>query len=694
MGMDAGPANQGPLEGKTGMDRERARGEARIFVRLAAYRDAECEATVEDALAKAAHPDRVFFGICWQFQPGTDPAVPVRNRLEQVRFVRVPAGETLGVCWARYQAEQLWRGEDYSLQVDSHSRFAPGWDELLITELAQCDSPKPLLSTSPAGYRPPDLLEANPPLYVRSATGFNDDGTIRFSSHALEAVPAEPVPCAFLAAGFVFSRGELLQEVPYDPHLYFGQEETAYSVRVFTHGWDLFSPTRVIVYHYYNQSGASSVRPLHWSDNAAWWRLDQLGRQRFQHMTGTRRSTDPPVIVGLDRFGLGHARTLGQYEDFAGINFCNRSVLDRASRGQVTNKVPSRVVPLACAPAPAAGVVATPTRPNAQLAPHPRDEAPLREGAFLPPLALLDCTATSRGLQGFAGAPTALFLLPATELSGYAAFFEVLARHEEALRGLQRIYLTPLPLPRLKIVDWRLGLGGALWSDPGRRASRLLGACLPGSSTVRLTTCLLGPNLRVIETWHSGDLPNQLRRLADAAAPWIAEPRDAPLTQHAPVLLVPGVLTPIERSHLAERAHTGPGQHPCADDAGLDNALSATLFPEIVRVFGIELGRAANYAVIRAAPGEAWPCDASGHSAPDAGTGRRFAVDINLGDDYEGGEILFPEYGAILYRPPAGTALVSPCSIIRRRQPVTAGSCCRLTFFIGEAVPGADPALP
>src|SRR5947209_17989457 len=101
-----------------------------IFVRMAAYRDAECAWTVADAFDNADDPDRVSFGICWQYQPGIDRAVPAfdRDRASQVRFTRVAAQTSLGVCWARYQAERLWRGEPFTLQVDSHSRFAPGWD--------------------------------------------------------------------------------------------------------------------------------------------------------------------------------------------------------------------------------------------------------------------------------------------------------------------------------------------------------------------------------------------------------------------------------------------------------------------------------------------------------------------------------------------------------------------------------------
>src|SRR5262245_61640880 len=179
-------------------------GAPRIFVRMAAYRDPECSWTVADAFEKADHPDRVFFGICWQYQPGVDEPVPAFDRPEQVRFTRVAADITRGICWARYQAEGLWRDEDYSLQVDSHSRFAPGGDSQLIAELARCPSDKPVLSTSPACYTPPAVLEENPKPFLRCARPFGDGGELRFSARPADGVPAAPIRHAFIAGGFVF----------------------------------------------------------------------------------------------------------------------------------------------------------------------------------------------------------------------------------------------------------------------------------------------------------------------------------------------------------------------------------------------------------------------------------------------------------------------------------------------------------
>src|SRR5262249_43930605 len=142
------------------------------------------------------------------------------------------------------------------LQVDSHSRFSPGWDTGLIDELARCPSPKPILSTNPASYAPPAALEPNPTPVIRAARTFGDEGELRFEARFPDAPLTAPARSAFIAGGFLFSRAEVLREVPYDPHLYFTQEEAAYTLRLFTHGWDVFAPSIVTVYHYYNPSGA------------------------------------------------------------------------------------------------------------------------------------------------------------------------------------------------------------------------------------------------------------------------------------------------------------------------------------------------------------------------------------------------------------------------------------------------------
>ena len=150
-----------------------------IFVSVPAYRDPETQHTLHDLFARAAHPDRVSVGLVWQgdTETGADahcfvrplpPAWAARVRTHWMHF-REARGPTL----ARALAQRLWRGESHHLQIDSHSRFVPGWDEALLEQLAHAEhdaaararatsadrafEPKVIITTYPAWYVRPDL---------------------------------------------------------------------------------------------------------------------------------------------------------------------------------------------------------------------------------------------------------------------------------------------------------------------------------------------------------------------------------------------------------------------------------------------------------------------------------------------------------------------------------------------------------
>jgi predicted 2-oxoglutarate/Fe(II)-dependent dioxygenase YbiX len=53
---------------------------------------------------------------------------------------------------------------------------------------------------------------------------------------------------------------------------------------------------------------------------------------------------------------------------------------------------------------------------------------------------------------------------------------------------------------------------------------------------------------------------------------------------------------------------------------------------------------------------------------------RKFAVSINLNaEDFDGGDLRFPEFGSRTYRPPTGGAVVFSCSLLHEATPVTRG---------------------
>ncbi len=65
---------------------------------------------------------------------------------------------------------------------------------------------------------------------------------------------------------------------------------------------------------------------------------------------------------------------------------------------------------------------------------------------------------------------------------------------------------------------------------------------------------------------------------------------------------------------------------------------------------------------------------------------RRFAVTINLNKDYDGCDLVFPEFGRRTYRAPAGGAIVFSCGALHQVTPVSRGKrYAFLAFLYGEA---------
>jgi predicted 2-oxoglutarate/Fe(II)-dependent dioxygenase YbiX len=65
---------------------------------------------------------------------------------------------------------------------------------------------------------------------------------------------------------------------------------------------------------------------------------------------------------------------------------------------------------------------------------------------------------------------------------------------------------------------------------------------------------------------------------------------------------------------------------------------------------------------------------------------RQFAISVNLNptQEYDGGEVRFPEFGRQLYRPPAGGALVFSCSLLHEVIPLRRGRRFGLFSFLHD----------
>ncbi len=107
----------------------------KIFVQIAAYRDPQLEPTIKNMLENAKRPKNLRVGICRQYNPDDQFDLLEEYRKDKrFRILDVLYSDSKGVCWARNQVQQLYEGEEYTLQIDwNHSMLAQsGYLQILV----------------------------------------------------------------------------------------------------------------------------------------------------------------------------------------------------------------------------------------------------------------------------------------------------------------------------------------------------------------------------------------------------------------------------------------------------------------------------------------------------------------------------------------------------------------------------------
>jgi glycosyltransferase involved in cell wall biosynthesis len=300
---------------------------SKIFIQIASYRDPQLLPTLRDCIEKAKHPENLVFGVAWQHNP-EDEWDNLDEFKDDPRFKVIDINylDAKGACWARNQIQQLYDGEEYTLQLDSHHRFIKNWDEELINMVLQLQAKghaKPLLTAYISSFDPerdPDARVMEP--WWMTFDRFIPEGAIFFLPSTIPGWRdmTEPVPSRFYSAHFCFTLGQFCKEVPHDPEYYFHGEEISIAVRAYTWGYDLFHPHKVIAWHEYTRKG----RTKQWDDDPVWCdrnvRCHKKNRALFGMDGESREGFD---FKGYD---FGTVRTLADYEKYAGISFKKRAI--------------------------------------------------------------------------------------------------------------------------------------------------------------------------------------------------------------------------------------------------------------------------------------------------------------------------------------------------------------------------------
>jgi glycosyltransferase involved in cell wall biosynthesis len=300
---------------------------SKIFIQIASYRDPQLLPTLKDCIANAKWPENLVFGIAHQHNP-EDEWDSLDEYKDDTRFkvIDINYKEAQGACWARNQIQQLYDGEEYTLQLDSHHRFIENWDEELINMILQLQEKghaKPLLTSYISSFDPendPEKRILEP--WWMTFDRFIPEGAIFFLPATIPGWKdmTEPVPARFYSAHFCFTLGQFCKEVPHDPEYYFHGEEISIAVRAYTWGYDLFHPHKVVAWHEYTRKG----RTKQWDDDPVWWEKNQKCHKKNRALFGM----DGECRCGMSFRGydFGTVRTLADYEKYAGISFSKRAI--------------------------------------------------------------------------------------------------------------------------------------------------------------------------------------------------------------------------------------------------------------------------------------------------------------------------------------------------------------------------------
>lgn len=318
-----------------------------IFVSIASYRDPELIPTLKNMIENAAAPENLHIAVCWQQQEQKNVFESAGMSLKEktsldtfekliygylkarISIIKVNYFQSEGACWARSLAEKCFENERYFLQIDSHCRFIRHWDNEMIEihTALQAKSVKPVLSYYPPGYEAGEHENRGKQVSRVSFREFNSAGIPLFSPSIFNS--NGPVRNSYLAGGFIFAEGCFVKEVPNDPAIFFEGEEITMSARAFTHGYDIYIPDKILLWHFYSRNHCKKV----WSDHnqeakdrgeidITWWERDLKSRKRIRHIFGIEKDES----CDADAFMPGAARSLRDFEYSAGIDFLAQAV--------------------------------------------------------------------------------------------------------------------------------------------------------------------------------------------------------------------------------------------------------------------------------------------------------------------------------------------------------------------------------
>lgn len=306
-----------------------------IFINLASYRDPECPKTIQSLIYNCSNWKNLRICVCEQ---NAEEDISCKHELNPIfdsiiKIISLNYKDARGPTWARFLIQQEYNSEEYYLQIDSHTIFEKYWDIKLIDSLKNLPQKSCLTQYLPdyniGEFKTISKLRAN--LNVSRICSL--DGFTRINADYIDPNKKylSPFPSNGWSGCFSFSSGDICHDAPidcYTPDVFFG-EEMDICLRLFTRGWNFYSPNYPIAYTNFNRG----YRDTFWQKKGFGYNknITLCSRLRIHYRLGTLpiqiknliEEKYPQLLIEIDKFMLGNIRNLKDYEKLIGFNFIN-----------------------------------------------------------------------------------------------------------------------------------------------------------------------------------------------------------------------------------------------------------------------------------------------------------------------------------------------------------------------------------
>lgn len=189
--------------------------------------------------------------------------------------------EEIGVGAARNAAKSLYSGQDYFLQIDSHTYFSYGWDEILIEYLEKAkiltNNARTVLTATLGSYIynefgiiPEQVPDAGNFYYSiwngkrndEIIPSFEHDDACNVTATLMKLVSKHDLaPSVKVTGAFMFGGKEFADRRPLPDGIIFWEEEIIQSIELIDEGFSLASPhIPAVLHHFYKYDETNTGR--------------------------------------------------------------------------------------------------------------------------------------------------------------------------------------------------------------------------------------------------------------------------------------------------------------------------------------------------------------------------------------------------------------------------------------------------